>query len=692
MATDNRTYRTKVYLTCSNSQKNYNFSFDYINSKYVKATLNNTQVLQWGTDYTVKGHTLTLVNNPPQGALLLIYRNTPADRTVAWYDSSILRARDMNLFNTQMLHINEENQDELLDSGIQEDKLDNRWDARWKNIKNLKEPSQDNHAVNLGYLKKTQESYLNASQAKVNEATAQANNSKKSADDAKRYAEQAKGSAEQASVSEATATAKATEASVSATTAVTKATEASTSATTATTKAREASISANTAGSHKDTTKEYMDKTLAYKLEAEASAQLAEDHKMDSGTYAEMARQYRDETIERSGGNFVTESDFNSHKEDPEAHKGLFEAINEKVDSVTTETSKGIDELTKSITDELNTKASISNLNDLKTLVDTKMSTIGGTFTGNVNIKFTDSDWAGINLHNKSGEYFRVETDKTGTTNMATLSRRASSDTLYKLYVPKENGTLATKENINSLKTQLESKINTIPKTSIDGKSGSTTLHSILHRYPTNTSFTNLSNPQWNSKGIFSCYFSQPSKFENQPTQYGQLINLPPEDSTQGHECAQIWLTQNDGQIFTRGGNKDNPVKNRPFNRFVRDVDVANWRKVINTWRSGNNWWREWSDGWIEQGGIQEIMRGGSQFGSNYKEAITVNLFKPVSTQPTITYSIVATSQELFMSKGSGVPYITLTQHTGRLFTLNTNKMDNEKTPTWLLWEARGWK
>ncbi|WP_251454829.1 phage tail fiber protein [Veillonella intestinalis] len=172
---DNRTYRTKVYLTCSNSQKNYNFAFDYINSRYVKATINNTQVLQWGTDYTVKGHTLTLVNNPPQGALLLIYRATPTDRTVEWYDSSILRAKDMNLFNTQILHINEESQDELLDSGIREDKLDMKWDARRKQIKNVADPTESSHAVNLGWLSKTQESYLNASQAKVDVATNQAN-------------------------------------------------------------------------------------------------------------------------------------------------------------------------------------------------------------------------------------------------------------------------------------------------------------------------------------------------------------------------------------------------------------------------------------------------------------------------------------------------------------------------------------
>lgn len=170
-----RTYKAKIYLTSSSSVKDYNFSFDYINKTYIKVKIGvGTEPLKYGSDYTVVDHTVRLVNNPPNEQLLEIYRETPTDRTVEWYDSSILRAKDLNLYNIQMLHINEENIDKLLDSGIQEDKLDNKWDGRLKVLKNLADPVEDQDAVTKSYLSKTKDSFIQQSQDKVNKATRQA--------------------------------------------------------------------------------------------------------------------------------------------------------------------------------------------------------------------------------------------------------------------------------------------------------------------------------------------------------------------------------------------------------------------------------------------------------------------------------------------------------------------------------------
>ena len=156
-----RTYKAKISLTSSSSVKDYNFAFDYINKTYIKVKIGvGTEPIKYGSDYTVVDHTVRLENNPPNEQLLESYRETPTDRTVEWYDSSILRAKDLNLYNIQMLHINEENIDKLLDSGIQEDKLDSKWDGRLKVLKNLADPVENQDAVTKSYLSKTKDSFI----------------------------------------------------------------------------------------------------------------------------------------------------------------------------------------------------------------------------------------------------------------------------------------------------------------------------------------------------------------------------------------------------------------------------------------------------------------------------------------------------------------------------------------------------
>lgn len=212
-------------MTYSQGTNSYNFAFDYISKYYVKVRINNNEELTYGTHYTVEDKTVALnsVVTLSEGDLIEIFRETPTGKTVEWYDSSILRAQDLNLFNVQLMHINEENMDKLLDSGMQEDKLDSKWDARLKPIKNLTNPTEDDEAINYGFLKSTQNGYLQASQAKVDEATskareaviqaniayAQAENAKQNATNAyneanRAYseAERAKGYADKAKTSE----------------------------------------------------------------------------------------------------------------------------------------------------------------------------------------------------------------------------------------------------------------------------------------------------------------------------------------------------------------------------------------------------------------------------------------------------------------------------------------------------------
>lgn len=453
---DNRTYKTKVYLTCSSSQKNYTFAFDYINAKYVKAMFSDSKVLTWGTDYVVNGHTLTLTKEPTNGELLIIYRETPTDKTVEWYDSSILRAKDMNLFNTQLLHVNEENVDRLADSGIQEDKIDGRWDAREKSIKNLKAPTENSEAVNLGFLKKTQESYLNASQAKVNEATTQAQLATNQANNAKEYARQAKASADAASMSQVQASTKASEAQANASSASNSASNASTSADNASASETNANTSERKAKEHEDKTREYMGTTLSYKLDAGQSATNANTSMVQSATYAEEAKKYRDEAKAIAGKDFVTNEAFesykqsvpnsiqvkvDSHNESLDAHHQLFQDVNQKLD--TKATKNELNTMKDNVNNQLANKADRADLSS-------KRDNTNATFSNNIVVD--NGEWSGLELKTSNGTYMQIEVSPDKDNRMGILMRKNSNGaTVALLNIPMRTGTLATTEQIPEL-------------------------------------------------------------------------------------------------------------------------------------------------------------------------------------------------------------------------------------------------
>lgn len=453
---DNRTYKTKVYLTCSNSQTNYTFAFDYINVKYIKATINGGSPLVWGTDYVVNDHTLTLTKTPRQGDLLIIYRETPTDKTVEWYDSSILRAKDMNLFNTQLLHVNEENVDRLADSGIQEDKIDGRWDAREKSIKNLKAPTENSEAVNLGFLKKTQESYLNASQAKVNEATTQAQLATNQANNAKEYARQAKASADAASMSQVQASTKASEAQANASSASNSASNASTSADNASASETNANTSERKAKEHEDKTREYMGTTLSYKLDAGQSATNANNSMIQSATYAEEAKKYRDEAKAIAGQDFVTNEAFesykqsvpnsiqakvDSHNESLDAHHQLFQDVNQKLD--TKATKNELNTMKDNVNNQLANKADMADLSS-------KRDISNATFSNNIVVD--NGEWSGLGLKTSNGKYMQIEVSPDKDNRMGVLMRKNSNGaTVALLNIPMRTGTLATTDQIPGL-------------------------------------------------------------------------------------------------------------------------------------------------------------------------------------------------------------------------------------------------
>ena len=114
--------------------------------------------LTQGTDYSVSDRVVTLRN--PTSLKIQIYRETTTKPLVGWADASVLRAADMTVQSTQLLHIAEETMDKVQDGGLAQDTTDDVWDARYNRIKNLLDPSDPGDAVTLNYITKNQSSLL----------------------------------------------------------------------------------------------------------------------------------------------------------------------------------------------------------------------------------------------------------------------------------------------------------------------------------------------------------------------------------------------------------------------------------------------------------------------------------------------------------------------------------------------------
>lgn len=78
------------------------------------------------------------------------------------------------------------------------------------------------------------------------------------------------------------------------------------------------------------------------------------------------------------------------------------------------------------------------------------------------------------------------------------------------------------------------------------------TLWNAFHTYPINYVPSDVSNEGWNSLGFCVIYYNE-DVINNQPTQYGQLINIPA--TKDGVESTQLWIVQHEGTIYSRGGN-----------------------------------------------------------------------------------------------------------------------------------------
>ena len=116
---------------------------------------------------------------------------------------------------------------------------------------------------------------------------------------------------------------------------------------------------------------------------------------------------------------------------------------------------------------------------------------------------------------------------------------------------------------------------------------GDAGLWNYLHRLGINPTLP-TTNAALNALGVFLSYFTQKNKIANQPTQYGQLLNLPVD---KGSESAQLWIEQPSGKMFHRGGNGSIAINDTPFKRFLDTDDLSAAGVVAGDVSNANAWW-----------------------------------------------------------------------------------------------------
>lgn len=162
----------------------------------------------------------------------------------------------------------------------------------------------------------------------------------------------------------------------------------------------------------------------------------------------------------------------------------------------------------------------------------------------------------------------------------------------------------------------------------LDGDAG---LWDYLHRMEVNPTLP-TTNATLNALGVFMSYFTQNDKIANQPTQYGQLLNIP---ADKGVESTQLWIAQASGKMYHRGGNSSIAINDATFKRFLDTDDLSEVGVVAGDVSNANAWW-------VKLGGAVPLIIQGRNFWDtpsghyhgnfNFPIAFTTKLFLIMAT------------------------------------------------------------
>lgn len=492
-------YKSRVeYTVTDGARVTYPFPFSYLRKQFIKVSIRHADAtetpLTYNVDYNINDLSLTLKKPISAGEILIIYRETSTDKIVTWNDGSILLARDMNLEDAQLLHLQEEQQDYIKAHSINTSITATNevfWDANKHRVSNVLDPKDGQDVVTKYYMENVQGGFVLANTNLVNEAT--------------RQASAAKASQEKAHTSE-----------------------------------NNALSSAQTAGGFSELSQKWAENTLS--PDGRVDQQSPDGQTRSSRSWALYSK-------EKAQG----------------ALESAYNAKNSEENAKSSETKAGLSETnskaseTRARTSESNAASSERNAKSSET--NAKASEINARNSAN---ESQASAEASASSARQAAESAGVFQDFKGATS-------SSDGTGGKVPKPKagQNGKYLKGDGTWSDVPALTPK----------------TMWSAMHSYGVNYVPSDVSNQGWNRLGFCSLYYTA-NKLKNQPSQYGQLINVPADD---GSESMQLWLGQSNGPLWYRGGNGDGRVNDKSFTEVATKGDVNDARNRANNAQNSAN-------------------------------------------------------------------------------------------------------
>lgn len=454
--------KAQIFYQGDGTQTQYSFPFDYLRKAFVHVSLisdEKIEELTQGTDYTVTDRVVTLA--APTGLKIKIYRQTATKPLVGWADASVLRAADMTIQSTQLLHLAEETSDLAQEGGLSKDGTDNIWDARYNKIKNLLDPTDPGDAVNLNYITKNQTSLL----TQLNNTGAAQNASIVSTGDTQNARLTATGDKQNTRLTSTGDTQNKRLIDTGDSYVATMTTLRDTTAT----KATEANNSAD----------------LAKKWAVSSSSPDGATDSKSSKTWAESAKV--------SAGNAAASASASQSSADSSASY-------------------------------VATASSSANAAKQSALSSANSASAASSSASNA---------------------------ATSASNAKTSETKAASSA--------------------AAAAQSAENAQTWDPTKYFYMLDNAALWKYLHRFGVNPTLP-TTNVDMNKMGVFSSFVIEEGKFTNQPTPWGQLINIPATNDSE--EATQLWVEQYSGRMWHRGGNANNNVSDTPFTRFLDTDDT----------------------------------------------------------------------------------------------------------------------
>lgn len=240
---------------------------------------------------------------------------------------------------------------------------------------------------------------------------------------------------------------------------------------------------------------------------------------------------------------------------------------------------------TNAKTSETNAKASETNAKTSETKAATSEANAKTSETNAKTSETKASASASASASSASASATSAANAKTSETNAANSAKQAAESA--GVFQDFKGATETTDGNGGKVPKPLAGQQDKVLKADGTWGDGVTpnTLWNGMHHYPRNYVPSDTSNSGWNSLGFCSIYYDKYT-INNQPTQYGQLINIPADAH---NESTQLWIDQSTGDIFSRRGNVDNLVNDGHFKRFATLDEVNTYEKVDSR---GDNWIR----------------------------------------------------------------------------------------------------